>query len=461
MQEQLITPELLERYDIPGPRYTSYPTADRFTDAFSEKDYLHALAQRHAGASAVMPLSIYVHIPFCESLCYYCGCNKIITKHHERAKPYLEALSKEMALITHQLQNRQRLSQLHFGGGSPTFLSDDELAALMAELKERFEFIDGAECSIEIDPRTVTKERLQNLWNIGFNRLSFGIQDFDPCVQKAIHREQGTQEVFDLVKAAREIGFEAISVDLIYGLPHQTLETFTQTLGTVADLRPDRIAVYGYAHLPHRFKPQRMIHSEDLPDGGTRLLLLSSSIEQLQKSGYEYIGMDHFALPEDSLSIAKKQGNMHRNFQGYSTHADCDLIGLGVSSISKVGNIYSQNAKELDAYIEQVNAGHLPVIRGVVLDRDDLLRRTVISSIMCQGEVVYESIELSYLIDFKEYFSYEMKQLDKFVDQKFLEFDDNSLRVTPLGWYFVRALAMTFDKYLRQARTETKFSRII
>lgn len=461
MQQLVITPELLRRYDVSGPRYTSYPTADRFVEAFDEADYLQALTQRTVGAIAANPLSIYVHIPFCESLCYYCGCNKIVTKHHERALPYLEGLLKEMALVAKQLDSRQRVSQIHFGGGSPTFLSDEELSQVISKLREHFEFMDSLECTIEVDPRTVSRERLQNLWDMGFNRLSLGIQDFDHQVQQAIHRVQSTESVFALMQAARDIGFTSISVDLIYGLPKQTQASFNETLDQIAVLRPDRIAVYGYAHLPSRFKPQRRIHNEDLPDGATRLNLMSESISRLQKAGYEYIGMDHFALPEDSLSVAKRHGRMHRNFQGYSTHADCDLIGLGISAISKVGAVYSQNAKELEDYMDQVEQGHLPVMRGYALDRDDLVRRAVISAIMCQGVIIYESIELAYLVDFKSYFAKELAQLQPFVEQGLMEFDENGFRVKSLGWYFVRALAMTFDKYLQADLTRERFSRII
>lgn len=461
IEQLVITPELLKRYDVPGPRYTSYPTADRFVEAFGEVDYLQALAQRNVGAIAVKPLSIYVHIPFCDTLCYYCGCNKIVTKHHERARPYLDSLFKEIELVARQFEKRQRVSQIHFGGGTPTFLSDDELTEVMSRLRGHFGLLDTVESTIEVDPRTVTAARLQHLWDIGFNRLSFGIQDFNPQVQEAVHRVQITESVFDLMRDAREIGFTSLNADLIYGLPHQTLESFAQTLDDIARLRPDRIAVYGYAHLPRLFKPQRMIHSEDLPPAATRLQLLSESIQRLQERGYEYIGIDHFALPDDSLSVAKRQGHMHRNFQGYSTHADCDLVGLGVSAISKVGAVYSQNTKDIEDYMDLVNQGHLPVLRGVALDRDDIVRRAVISAIMCQGEVVYESINLAYLIDFKTYFSHELQLLEHFVNEGLMEVDDNSIRVTALGWYFVRALAMMFDKYLQADRTRERFSRII
>lgn len=461
MQPRSIPTELLKRYDIPGPRYTSYPTANRFTENFTEADYLNALDMRAAGVVAAASLSLYVHIPFCESLCYYCGCNKIVTKHHELAQPYLDKLYLEMEMLFKRLGGRQKVSQLHFGGGSPTFLNNNELTDVMAYLRQYFDLTPNIEASIEVDPRTVSSQRLKHLWDIGFNRLSFGVQDFDENVQKAVHREQSTESVFELVKSAREIGFASISVDLIYGLPLQTVQTFAQTLDKVAALRPDRLSVYSYAHLPHLFKPQRRILAEELPDAATRLSLLSMSIERLQALGYEYIGMDHFALPQDSLTLAKKQGRMQRNFQGYSTHADCDIIGLGVSSISKVGAVYSQNCKDVDSYSTSLDNGHLPVMKGITLDRDDLLRRSVIIALMCQGEILYESIELAFLIDFKQYFAKEIANLQPFVEQGFVEVDTDSIKVTTLGWFFVRALAMTFDKYLQLPQEQPRFSRII
>lgn len=461
MQPRTIPTELLKRYDIPGPRYTSYPTANRFTESFTEADYLGALDMRAAGVVAAAPLSLYVHIPFCESLCYYCGCNKIVTKHHELARPYLDKLYLEMELVATRLGGRQRVSQLHFGGGSPTFLSNEELAEVMERLRQYFELTSNIESSIEVDPRTVSSQRLKQLWDIGFNRLSFGVQDFDENVQKAVHREQSTETVFELVDSARSIGFESISVDLIYGLPLQTLQTFARTLDKVAALRPDRLSVYSYAHLPHLFKPQRRILAEELPDAATRLSLLGMSIERLQELGYEYIGMDHFALPQDSLTLARKQGRMQRNFQGYSTHADCDIIGLGVSSISKVGSVYSQNCKDVQAYSESLDRGHLPVMKGITLNRDDLLRRSVIIAIMCQGEILYESFELAFLIDFNQYFAREIANLEPFIEQGFIEMDAESIKVTTLGWFFVRALAMTFDKYLQLPQEQPRFSRII
>ncbi|MBP8161336.1 MAG: oxygen-independent coproporphyrinogen III oxidase, partial [Ottowia sp.] len=383
-----ITPELLTKFDVAGPRYTSYPTADRFVEAFGEPDYLQALDQRRTGPAAMaLPLSLYVHIPFCESLCYYCACNKIITKHHERSAPYLRYLSKEVDLHVQHIGAGQSVSQLHLGGGTPTFFSDDELSELMAMLRRNFNLVPGGEYSIEVDPRTVTAERLAHLARLGFNRLSFGVQDFDPIVQKAVHRVQPAEQVFALVEAARGIGFESINVDLIYGLPKQTPESFDRTLAQVAELRPDRIALYAYAHLPERFKPQRRIIAIDLPGAPNKVAMLARSLAAFEQAGYVYVGMDHFALPNDALAVAKRQGRLHRNFQGYSTQPDCDLIGLGVSAIGKVGATYSQNAKSLEEYQDLLDQGHLPVVRGLAVSRDDLLRRAVIMALMCQGEL--------------------------------------------------------------------------
>ncbi len=462
MTHLVIHPELLQRYDVAGPRYTSYPTADRFVEAFGEAEYLQALEQRREGlGTKAYPLSLYVHIPFCESLCYYCACNKIITKHHERGAEYLRYLEREVDLNIAHLGQGQVVSQLHLGGGSPTFLSDDELVQLMAMLRRNFSFAPGGEYSVEIDPRTVNRDRLSVLAAQGFNRLSFGVQDFEPAVQKAVHRIQPAEQVFDLVAASRALGFESVNVDLIYGLPMQTPETFERTLDQVVKLRPDRIALYAYAHLPERFKPQRRIHAQDLPPAASKLVMLSSAMRVLMAAGYVYVGMDHFALPTDALAIAKRQGRLHRNFQGYSTQPDCDLVALGVSSIGRVGATFSQNVKTLDEYYDLLNQGRLPVARGMALTRDDLVRRTVIMALMCQGSVLYESVELSHLLDFKSYFANELGILANMQDQGLVIMDDLGIHVTELGWFFVRGVAMVFDRYLQADKTRARFSKII
>ncbi len=457
-----ISEELLRRFDVSGPRYTSYPTADRFVEAFTAEDYKQALTLRRAGvAAAASPLSLYVHIPFCESLCYYCACNKIITKHHDRAAPYLNYLSREVDLHTKELGIGQAVSQVHLGGGSPTFMSDDELRELMAMLRRNFNFVPGGEYSIEVDPRTIDAKRLDTLAELGFNRLSFGVQDFDPAVQKSVHRVQPAEQVFALVAAARERKFDSINVDLIYGLPLQNPESFDRTLAQVVELRPERIALYAYAHLPERFKPQRRITTTEIPNGAAKVAMLARSMAAFMRAGYVYIGMDHFALPTDALAIAQRQGRLHRNFQGYSTQPDCDLIGLGVSSIGKIGATYSQNAKTMEEYCDFLDQGQFPVVRGLALSRDDVLRRAVIMALMCQGVVSFESIELAHLIEFRKYFAAEIEALQKLAEQGLVTLNDTGIQVTTMGWFFVRAVAMVFDKYLQTDRTRARFSKII
>ena len=458
----VMTPELLTRFDVPGPRYTSYPTADRFVEAFSEADYIQALEQRREATRLKgQPLSLYVHIPFCESLCYYCACNKIITKHKDRAATYLRYLTREVELQVAHLGPGHSVSQLHLGGGTPTFLSDDELRELVAMLRRHFQFVPGGEYSVEVDPRTVDENRLAVLAELGFNRLSFGVQDFDPAVQKAIHRVQPVEKVFAMVHAARALGFESVNVDLIYGLPLQTPESFARTLAQVNELRPDRIALYAYAHLPERFKPQRRIHAAELPLAGAKVAMLAQSLDAFSEAGYVYIGMDHFALPQDALAVAKRQGRLHRNFQGYSTQPDCDLIALGVSAIGRMGSTYSQNAKTLDEYCDALDQGHLPIVRGLPLSRDDMIRRAVIMALMCQGQLQFESINLAWLIDFKSYFAPEMKALQEMQTQGLVKLSDTGIEVTTMGWFFVRAVGMVFDRYLQQGRSSAQFSKIL
>ena len=395
------------------------------------------------------------------SLCFYCACNKIVTKHHERSREYLDYLKKEIDLHLDYLGQKQVVSQLHLGGGSPTFFSDEEINELFNKLKEVFILSPQGEYSIEVDPRTVDSKRLKRLKEIGFNRLSFGVQDFNPDVQKAVHRVQPFDQVVSLMNDAHEDGYESINMDLIYGLPLQTPETFNETLDQVINLKPDRIALYAYAHLPKRFKPQRRIHEDDIPPAKNKIAMLSLAIEKFLESGYIYVGMDHFALPTDSLAIAKRQGRLHRNFQGYSTQPDCDIIAFGVSAIGRVGANYNQNAKELKDYYDHLNHGRFPIIKGLALSKDDIVRRAVIMEIMCQGRLDYESIELAYLINFKEYFSSEMNLLRNFQEKDFIELDDSGIQVTDTGWFFVRAIAMIFDRYLQLDQNRTRFSKIL
>ncbi len=459
-----ITEGLLSAMDVSGPRYTSYPTADRFVDAFGESQHRQAWwsrSQRVGSLGGSLPLSVYIHIPFCESVCYYCACNKVVTRRHERGTAYLNALETEMRLHVVELSSRPSVSQIHLGGGSPTFLSDVELTRLMRSVREHFVIHPDAEIAMEVDPRTVDESRLAHIAALGFNRLSFGVQDFDPDVQRAVHRVQDEDMVQRLVRAARGLGFKSINLDLIYGLPRQTPASVDVTLGKVSALRPDRIALYAYAHLPERFKPQRRIDGSTLPSPADKIKMLSNAIHTLRTQGYSYIGMDHFALPSDELATARRQGRLHRNFQGYTTQADNDLLGLGVSAISRVGPTYSQNHKSLEAYLDTLKQGHLPIKRGLTLTHDDLVRRAVIMALMCQGRFDFESIELAYLIDVRGYFQSELAQLVQLADQGLVSIESDAVQVTPLGRYFLRAVAMVFDRQLQHEQTRARFSRVV
>ena len=457
-----ISADLLARFESTGPRYTSYPTADRFVEAFAADEYVQALTQMSSqAASRASPLSLYIHIPFCESLCYYCACNKIITKRHDTADEYLRYLAKEVALHVACIGTGQSISQLHLGGGTPTFMTDEQLCTLMGILRASFTLVPGGEYSIEVDPRTVNAKRLGLLAGLGFNRLSFGVQDFDPDVQKAVHRIQPAEQVFALVSESRKLGFDSVNIDLIYGLPRQTVQSFDRTLEQVCALRPDRTALYAYAHLPERFKPQRRIAAAELPVASARVETLSRALATLSSAGYVYVGMDHFALPSDSLAIAKRQGRLHRNFQGYSTQPDCDLVALGVSAIGRVGTTYSQNAKTLVEYYDHLDQGSFAVNRGIALSRDDLIRRAVIMALMCQGELEFESINLAWLIDFHTYFAVELAALHKLAEQGLVEIDSTCIQVTATGWFFVRTVSAVFDRYLQADRRRAQYSSAI
>lgn len=452
--------ELIRRFDKLGPRYTSYPTADRFNPGFTEQTYIAYLEQRTADGSRNPPLSIYVHLPFCESLCYFCACNKIITKDHGRTTEYLRYLAKEMALVAARIGPDRRTAQLHFGGGTPTFLSPAELRELMAMLRSHFDFLPDAELGIEIDPRTVSDDTMSMLAELGFNRTSFGVQDFDPAVQQAVNRVQPYAMVEKAVTASRKAGFESINADLIYGLPKQSLESFNRTLDRVIELSPERIALYNYAHLPSRFKAQRQIIESDLPTAEARLQIFLMSVRRLLDAGYIYIGLDHFSKPGDELNLARLDKTLHRNFQGYTTRADCDLIGFGVSAIGKVGHSYSQSVRTVKAYYEHLDADQLPIEKGFVLTDDDVLRRQVIMELMCSGPVDFAAINSAYGIDFRSYFAHELSQLQQYEDAELIKVDARSIQVTPKGRMFVRAVGMVFDKYLGQPTT-SKFSKLI
>ncbi|MEJ2513630.1 MAG: oxygen-independent coproporphyrinogen III oxidase [Gammaproteobacteria bacterium] len=463
MQKAEFDLDLIKRYDGRGPRYTSYPTAVQFHDGFGEADYRRLALASNGDDPESRPLSVYVHVPFCHSLCYYCGCYKIVTRHQHSADPYVEHLVEEMRMQAQLFDPKRRVDQLHFGGGTPTFLNETQFRAVMEGLFRYFGLHrgDNREYSIEIDPRSVDEKTLPMLAELGFNRLSLGIQDFDPEVQKVVNRLQDEEWTLSLIRQARDVGFRSVSVDLIYGLPKQTAETFTHTLESVIRARPDRIAAYSYAHLPEMFRSQRLIPEEYMPSGAEKLALLTRTVGYLTDHGYEYIGMDHFALPEDDLVQARNEGTLHRNFQGYSTHAELDLIGLGASSIGKVGPCYSQNIKKRHDYYDVIEAGHLPVLRGVELTADDILRREVIHALMCSGVADMRQVEAKHGIAFGEYFGRELQGLNELQADGLVEVDEDEIRVTPKGRFLLRPIAMTFDAYLAAKREGQRFSKVI
>ncbi|MDE1183446.1 oxygen-independent coproporphyrinogen III oxidase [Paraburkholderia sp.] len=457
----LFRPDLLARYNANGPRYTSYPTALQFRDDFDVQHYLDAA--RDPGASST-DLSLYFHIPFCDTVCFYCGCNKVATKNRAHARPYLDRLKREIVWQAAHFDTGRPVSQLHWGGGTPTFLSHDEMAELMAATRRHFTLLPDSqgEYSIEVDPREASADTISHLREIGFNRLSLGVQDFDPVVQKAINRIQPYDMTADVMYAARRAGFHSIGVDLIYGLPHQTVESFSRTLDTMIALAPDRLSVFGYAHMPQLFKMQRQMDPATLPSPEVRMALLERVIERLTGAGYVYIGMDHFALPGDELAVAQSQRTLHRNFQGYSTRAECDLIGFGASSIGKVGDVYVQNAKDLPAYADAIDAGGLAITRGVRLSGDDRLRRDVITQLMCNLELRFDEFEATYGIRFPQTFASELARLRDFEDDGLVRIDREArkLEVLTPGRMLVRNIAMVFDRYLGQQTLE-RFSRTV
>ncbi|MGN6085282.1 oxygen-independent coproporphyrinogen III oxidase [Trinickia sp.] len=450
---------LVRRFDTAGPRYTSYPTADRFAPEFDEAAYRGHLAER-AQAATKPPLSVYVHLPFCESLCYFCACNKVITRDHGRAAEYLAYLLREIAMVAPELGRERRTSQLHLGGGTPTFFSIAELGRLTDALRGHFDFDEQAELGVEIDPRTVTDDTLSQLAALGFNRTSFGVQDFDPAVQQAVNRIQPLAMVERALGASRDAGFESVNIDLIYGLPRQSAASFDRTLDEVVRLSPDRIALYNYAHLPSRFKAQRLIDAAELPPAEDRLRIFIRATRRLLEAGYVYIGLDHFAKPDDELSRALRAGSLHRNFQGYTTKAECDLVGFGVSAIGKMGRSYCQSTRSVKTYYERLDEGRLPVERGLTLSADDLLRREVIMTLMCSVPLAYRAIEARHNIEFARYFERELVALAPFVAAELIELGDEAIRILPKGRLFVRAVAMTFDRYLARPSTAS-YSKLI
>lgn len=453
--------ELIRRYDQAGPRYTSYPTAVEFNEQFAENDY-RSIACATNSASEKMPLSLYIHIPFCDTVCFYCACNKVVTKDRGKAAPYLTHLYRELQMQGQLFDRDRPLTQLHWGGGTPTFLSHPEMTDLMQHISDAFTLVEDekAEYSIEIDPREADESTIHLLRQLGFNRLSLGVQDFNPQVQKAVNRIQTQEQTFSIIDAARSAGFYSVSLDLIYGLPFQSVESFETTLETVIAAKPDRLSVFNYAHMPEMFKPQRRINAADLPSPEEKLNILQHTIEQLTQAGYCYIGMDHFARPEDELAIAQRQGTLYRNFQGYSTHSECDLVAVGITSIGKVGDCYAQNVRSLDEYYQRIAANHLAVYRGLQLDQDDVIRRSVITALICNFDLDTRRIEEKYKISFKDYFSVEIGELEKMQEDGLLQWHEQRLQVTAAGRLLIRNICMVFDRYLRE-RKQRHFSRVI
>ena len=458
-QSIVFDPDLIKRYDKSGPRYTSYPTAVQFHEGFGEADYARIARETNLSGR---PLSLYFHLPFCDTVCFYCACNKIATKDRSKAQPYLDRVYRELALQAALFDRSRPVDQLHWGGGTPTFISHAQMQALMDKTREYFNLRDddSGEYSIEIDPREVGPDTIALLRRLGFNRMSLGVQDFEPAVQKAVNRIQTEEQTFTVLDEARRCGFKSISIDLIYGLPLQTVASFADTLDKILAVAPDRLSVFNYAHLPEMFKPQRRIDAGQLPPPTEKLEILRMTIERLTGAGYVYIGMDHFAKPDDELAVAQRNGQLYRNFQGYSTHADCDLLGFGVTSIAKVGNSYSQNVRTVEEYEQRIDAGRLPVYRGIELSADDVLRRDVITRLICNFELDKTAIEAEYDITFDDYFAVELADLGQLADDGLIVVDDRRIRVQPKGRMLIRNVCMVFDKYLRGSQAR-RFSKVI
>ncbi len=446
---------LIQKYNYSGPRYTSYPTALEFNENYTESDFKQAI-ERYPSR----PLSLYVHIPFCHKLCYFCGCNKVVTRQLQKADIYLDYLEKEIAHQAPLFKNRT-VSQMHWGGGTPTFLTKPQVSRLMKLLRDNFNFAPQAELSIEVDPREIELDMIDHLYSEGFNRLSMGVQDFNKEVQALVNRDQDEDFIFALVNRAKEVGFQSTNIDLIYGLPKQTAESFSYTLKKVIELSPDRMSVFNYAHLPQLFAAQRKIKDDMLPTADEKLAILQETILFLTSHGYKFIGMDHFAKPDDELAIAQKEGVLHRNFQGYTTHGDSDLLGLGVSAISMIGDTYSQNQKVVNTYYSEVDEKGTALCKGLAMTNDDCIRRDVIKTLICNFKLKFSAIEAQYGIDFKRYFEEDLELLKPLIADGLVDQLDDGLQVTPQGRLLIRNICMCFDIYLRNKQRKRQFSRVI
>ncbi len=454
--------DLVRRYDTAGPRYTSYPTAVEFNPGFGSDQY-RAVVELSNAEPIPRPLSVYIHIPFCATLCFYCACNKVITKNRKKAEEYLQRLHQETTMQAALFDADRRVEQIHFGGGTPTFLSMEQLTEVMVVLGQHFQLHDGddREFSIELDPRTVEPSEMQDLKDMGFNRVSLGVQDFDERVQKAVNRIQPESQTADTITAARDAGFKSISIDLIYGLPKQSRTSFTATLETVLKIRPDRISLFNYAHLPARFTPQRRILEQDLPSPETKLDILGDSVEALGSGGYQYIGMDHFALPNDPLAIAQKEHQLYRNFQGYSTHAQCDLIGLGSTAIGAVGDSFSQNYTNLDDYYAAIDNNGLAIAKGLQIESEDRLRGRIIQDLMCHFALDKTKVGNAFGIDFNEFFAEEQSVLETMQADELLNLSADAIVVSAPGRFLIRNICMVFDRHLQKASQRRSFSKVL
>jgi oxygen-independent coproporphyrinogen-3 oxidase len=452
--------ELISKYDRSGPRYTSYPTAVQFHEGFDEEAYRQILVDSNASES---PLSLYFHIPFCDTVCFYCACNKVATKDRTMAAGYLARLYQELRLQSALIDPSRVVTQLHWGGGTPTFISHAEMRELVAQTRKYFTLLDddSGEYSIEIDPREAKGDTVKLLRELGFNRMSLGVQDFDVRVQKAVNRIQTKQETLAVLERARDEGFRSMSIDLIYGLPFQSVESFSSTLDQILEVDPDRLSIFNYAHLPERFKPQRRINAAELPPPQEKLDILQMTIDKLSAAGYIYIGMDHFAKPEDELVKAQENGTLYRNFQGYSTHSDCDLIGLGATSIGMVGPCYAQNMRSLDEYYQRIDRGRLSVFKGIELSRDDMIRREVITRLICHFSLQMADIEAQWGIDFHHYFADELVKLEGMQEDGLVEIGNQFIEVRPKGRLLIRNICMQFDAYLNAQAARGSFSKVI
>ena len=453
--------DLIRRYDTFGPRYTSYPTAVQFTTDFDLEDYLGGV--KHSNEDPIpSPLSLYLHIPFCDTICYYCGCSKVITKDKSKATHYIDLLKQEIKLQGALFAKDRIVTQIHWGGGTPTFLNDKEIYEIIECIRDNFNVPAGneVEFGIEVDPRTVDQQRLKNLNNLGFNRISFGVQDFDSSVQKAVNRVQSNEQIKQHIIDSRKLHYQSINIDLMYGLPKQSVHSFSKTLDTTIELNPDRIAIYNYAHLPEMFKPQRRINEDELPSAEEKLNILQLCIDKLQNAGYVYIGMDHFAKASDDLVKAQQEGSLHRNFQGYSTHADCDMIAMGITAISRIGDNYSQNVRTIDEYESYLKQNKIPVFRGIELENDDILRREIINQLMCNNNLDIKKLEKKWGINFNKYFKSSLGNLQKMADDGLLNIEKTKLTVTTSGRLLARSICMQFDRYL-QEKNNNRFSRVI